>query len=252
MAPVGRRLGALFIDWAIAVLIAYGLLADGDPRVANNWALALFLVMSLLTVGTVGSTPGKRLCGLRVVAVDGLGRLVCGAWPSVRCCWCGRPRADLGPRRPRSARPALGRGAGTDLAVLAAAANAEIGVRAGTHTGFARPGAVVASSAEYEQQVLVLVVPHRLQTLKSDPLQQPYGSGVPDVGIGVERAGILGFDEGTHRRRADATAPVLPSEPVPDEAPVPSHQATMCPAGAPSTVTVCTKPEASARICVLQ
>ena len=31
--------------------------------------------MSLLTVGTVGSTPGKRLLGLRVVAVYGLGRL---------------------------------------------------------------------------------------------------------------------------------------------------------------------------------
>jgi uncharacterized RDD family membrane protein YckC len=76
VAPVGRRLGALFIDWAVAVLIAYGLLADGEPRVANNWALAIFLVMSLLTVGTVGSTPGKRLLRLRVVAVEGLGRAV--------------------------------------------------------------------------------------------------------------------------------------------------------------------------------
>ena len=74
VAPVGRRLGALFIDWAVAVLIAYGLLADGEPRIANNWALAIFLVMSLLTVGTVGSTPGKRLLRLRVVAVEGLGR----------------------------------------------------------------------------------------------------------------------------------------------------------------------------------
>jgi uncharacterized RDD family membrane protein YckC len=31
--------------------------------------------MSLLTVGTVGSTPGKRLLRLRVVAVEGLGRM---------------------------------------------------------------------------------------------------------------------------------------------------------------------------------
>ncbi|HWM38702.1 MAG TPA: RDD family protein [Streptomyces sp.] len=75
VASVGRRLGALFIDWAIAVLIAYGLLADGEPQAANNWALAVFLVMSLLTVGTVGCTPGKRMLRLRVVAVDGLGRL---------------------------------------------------------------------------------------------------------------------------------------------------------------------------------
>jgi uncharacterized RDD family membrane protein YckC len=75
IASFGRRLGALFIDWAIAALIGYGLLSNGELRAANNWALAVFLVMSLLTVGTVGCTPGKRLLGLRVVALDGLGRL---------------------------------------------------------------------------------------------------------------------------------------------------------------------------------
>ncbi|MCH6159973.1 RDD family protein [Streptomyces marispadix] len=74
IAPVGRRLGALFIDWAVSVLIGYGLFAGGDLHSADNWALAVFLVMSLLTVGTVGSTPGKRLLRLRVVAVEGLGR----------------------------------------------------------------------------------------------------------------------------------------------------------------------------------
>ena len=75
IAPVGRRFGALFIDWALAVVIGYGLLSGQELSTANNWALAVFLVMVLLTVGTVGSTPGKRLLGLRVVAVDGLGRL---------------------------------------------------------------------------------------------------------------------------------------------------------------------------------
>ncbi|OEV05503.1 putative RDD family membrane protein YckC [Streptomyces sp. Amel2xB2] len=75
IAPVGRRLGALFIDWALCVLVAYGLFADGDLRRADNWALGVFTVMSLLTVGTIGCTPGKRLLGLRVVSVDGLGRL---------------------------------------------------------------------------------------------------------------------------------------------------------------------------------
>ncbi len=75
IAPTGRRFGALFIDWAIAVLIGYGLLSGRNLSTANNWALAVFLVMVLLTVGTVGSTPGKRLLGLRVVSVNGLGRL---------------------------------------------------------------------------------------------------------------------------------------------------------------------------------
>ncbi|MEU1482517.1 RDD family protein [Streptomyces sp. NPDC005752] len=74
VAPLGRRFGALFIDWAVCMVIAYGLLARGDQQAAGNWALAVFLVMSLLTVTTVGSTPGKRILGLRVIAEDG-GRL---------------------------------------------------------------------------------------------------------------------------------------------------------------------------------
>ncbi|EST35023.1 hypothetical protein N566_17910 [Streptomycetaceae bacterium MP113-05] len=75
VASFGRRLGAIFIDWALAVLIGFGLLSGGDMQAANNWALGVFLLMSMLTVGTVGFTPGKRMLGLRVVAVDGLGRL---------------------------------------------------------------------------------------------------------------------------------------------------------------------------------
>ncbi|MDF9872813.1 putative RDD family membrane protein YckC [Streptomyces avidinii] len=74
VAPLGRRFGALFVDWAVSMLIAYGLFARGDQQAAGNWALGVFLVMSLLTVGTVGSTPGKRILGLRVIAEDG-GRL---------------------------------------------------------------------------------------------------------------------------------------------------------------------------------
>lgn len=75
VAPVGRRFGALFIDWALSALVAFALLADRKLAGTNNWALVVFLVLSLLTVGTVGSTPGKRLLGLRVVALNGLGKL---------------------------------------------------------------------------------------------------------------------------------------------------------------------------------
>lgn len=75
IAPTGRRLGALFIDWGASVLIAYGLISGGELHSAGDWALGVFLLLSLLTVGTVGSTPGKRLLGLRVVSVEGLGRL---------------------------------------------------------------------------------------------------------------------------------------------------------------------------------
>lgn len=74
IARPGRRLGALAVDWALCMLIAYGLITHGYGQATGNWALLLLLVLSVLTVGTVGSTPGKRLFGLRVVSVHG-GRL---------------------------------------------------------------------------------------------------------------------------------------------------------------------------------
>ncbi len=74
VAPLGRRFAAIFIDWALCALIAYQLIARGDQHSAGNWALLVFFVLGVLTVGTVGFTPGKRLLGLRVVAEEG-GRL---------------------------------------------------------------------------------------------------------------------------------------------------------------------------------
>lgn len=41
---------------------------------ARSWTLWLFLALSILTVGTVGFTPGKRIVGIRVISEDG-GRL---------------------------------------------------------------------------------------------------------------------------------------------------------------------------------
>ncbi len=74
IAPPGRRIAAICVDWGLCLLIAYGLLTGGDFRSAGNWALLVFVVLGVLTVGTVGFTPGKRLMGLRVVSVNG-GRL---------------------------------------------------------------------------------------------------------------------------------------------------------------------------------
>ncbi|MFD3735687.1 RDD family protein [Streptomyces sp. NPDC058632] len=71
IARPGRRTGALVVDWTLCVLIAYGLITDGyNGQTTSNWALLVFFVLSVFTVGTVGFTPGKRLFGLRVVAVD--------------------------------------------------------------------------------------------------------------------------------------------------------------------------------------
>ncbi|MET9972952.1 RDD family protein [Streptomyces sp. NPDC006356] len=70
IARPGRRLGALAVDWGISLLIAYGLITDGYGQATSNWALLLFFLMGVLTVGTVGYTPGKRLFGLRVVTLE--------------------------------------------------------------------------------------------------------------------------------------------------------------------------------------
>ncbi|WP_330291591.1 RDD family protein [Streptomyces sp. NBC_00576] len=70
IARPGRRLGALAVDWGLCLLIAYGLLTDGYNQATGNWALLIFFVLGVVTVGTVGFTPGKRLFGLRVVALD--------------------------------------------------------------------------------------------------------------------------------------------------------------------------------------
>ncbi|MYS19556.1 MULTISPECIES: RDD family protein [unclassified Streptomyces] len=74
IAPVGRRLAAVFIDWILCVLIAYGLIAHRDYNASNPWALGVFGALSLVSLSLIGSTPGKRLLGLRVVRLDG-GRL---------------------------------------------------------------------------------------------------------------------------------------------------------------------------------
>ncbi|MFJ4930586.1 RDD family protein [Streptomyces sp. NPDC088736] len=74
IARPGRRLAALAVDWALCMLIAYGLLTDGYGQATGNWALLVFFALGVLTVGTVGFTPGKRLFGLRIVP-EGGGRL---------------------------------------------------------------------------------------------------------------------------------------------------------------------------------
>jgi len=71
IASTGRRLVAVLIDWWLCALIAYGLISHRDLVVANYWTMFVFFVLSVLTLGAVGSTPGKRLLGLRVVRLDG-------------------------------------------------------------------------------------------------------------------------------------------------------------------------------------
>ena len=66
MARAGRRILAICIDWALALLIsnfAFG----GD-----SWAtLAVFAVEQVLLIGTLGYSIGHRLLGIHVVRLGG-------------------------------------------------------------------------------------------------------------------------------------------------------------------------------------
>jgi uncharacterized RDD family membrane protein YckC len=71
MASVGRRLGALTIDWAISYGLAYlvvgkKLLVDGQFA-----ALSLLAVAYLIGLAINGATFGMQILGLRVTADDG-------------------------------------------------------------------------------------------------------------------------------------------------------------------------------------
>jgi uncharacterized RDD family membrane protein YckC len=73
LAPTGRRLAALLIDW----LIAYGLTALAQrfgvvsPQMLSTAVLAVWLVLGLLSVRLFSFTPGQLALRLQVVAMDG-------------------------------------------------------------------------------------------------------------------------------------------------------------------------------------
>ncbi len=63
LAPLSRRVLALVVDWLLCQLIAYAFF----PADAQAWGtLAVFALENLLLVGTIGTTVGHRLLGIRV------------------------------------------------------------------------------------------------------------------------------------------------------------------------------------------
>jgi uncharacterized RDD family membrane protein YckC len=65
VASMGRRVGALLVDWLLCMLIAYGLFRS------QFWTLAVFTVEVYLLTAMTGITVGKRLLGIRVVRLNG-------------------------------------------------------------------------------------------------------------------------------------------------------------------------------------
>lgn len=75
IARLGRRVVAILVDWAVCNVIAVGFLGYrlGAGGLSSFKPLAVFVVMNLLLVGTLGSTLGHRLLGLRVVRLHEAG-----------------------------------------------------------------------------------------------------------------------------------------------------------------------------------
>lgn len=77
IARIGRRIGALLIDYVAATIIATGFLGFDQfalPSEAGLTQFAPMLVFALLQIvfiPFVGGSPGHRILGMRVVRIDG-------------------------------------------------------------------------------------------------------------------------------------------------------------------------------------
>ena len=76
VASMPRRVLALFIDWLLSMLIAYGLTRS------QFWTIVVFAIEVYVLTATTGFTVGKRLVGIRTVRTNG--GLVGFGWALVR------------------------------------------------------------------------------------------------------------------------------------------------------------------------
>ncbi|GAA1451573.1 RDD family protein [Nesterenkonia lacusekhoensis] len=73
MAPLGRRVLALFIDWALVMVFgtvlagSFGGSAQAADQLGGLLALVLFVLMHLTMVSFLGITVGKRIVRIQVV-----------------------------------------------------------------------------------------------------------------------------------------------------------------------------------------
>jgi len=77
---MGRRVGALFIDWFLSAFVAAALIRPPYWEV-QYWTLAIFALQDVVLTALTGVTVGKRLLRIRVARLDG--RMV-GGWAVVR------------------------------------------------------------------------------------------------------------------------------------------------------------------------
>ncbi len=71
---LGRRIGALMIDWAIAYVIALiwlGLPALTQPGAGQFATLGIFVVLQIVAIAALGGSIGHRSVGLAVMPLRG-------------------------------------------------------------------------------------------------------------------------------------------------------------------------------------
>lgn len=72
---IGRRVGAIFIDWALASLIAGGMTKFSITSFGESFAptltLIVFMVMQIIFIPTIGGSIGHRLFGMRIIRLGG-------------------------------------------------------------------------------------------------------------------------------------------------------------------------------------
>lgn len=77
IARIGRRIGALAIDYAAATIIATAFLGFDQFALPTEAGLSqfgpmlVFALLQILFIPTAGGSPGHRMLGMRVVRLDG-------------------------------------------------------------------------------------------------------------------------------------------------------------------------------------
>ncbi|GGD77625.1 RDD family protein [Microbacterium murale] len=66
IARVGKRIGALVIDWAAAVVISIAFFQYDSIA-----TLVIFAVVQIVFIPTIGGSPGHRILGMRLVMLGG-------------------------------------------------------------------------------------------------------------------------------------------------------------------------------------
>lgn len=66
---VGRRIGAIIVDWVAALMIT--MLVPVDQAFEGFVTGAIFAVMQILFIPTIGGSVGHRVMGLRVIRLGG-------------------------------------------------------------------------------------------------------------------------------------------------------------------------------------